>query len=163
MEIYVLVCINIFPPFYCLCITSMSHHPPTMNFTWITPKPFKNKNLPSFVFGANDLASFFVFINLHRKSKLFCLPSMKSLKRYHGMTAISSLLYNPCPLVTWSSHRILDFWTGPRGGSYTIAFKACNKSLSLEGMKGVSSIISRIPPSWKITSYFGPPITKFEP
>ncbi len=44
-----------------------------------------------------------------------------------------------------------------------IAFKAYSKSLSLEGMKGVSSIISRIPPSSKTTLYFGSPITKFEP
>jgi hypothetical protein len=44
-----------------------------------------------------------------------------------------------------------------------VAFKASNKSLSLEGMKGISSIISRIPPSSKTPLYFGPAITKFEP
>jgi hypothetical protein len=43
MEIYVLVCMNIFSSFYCPCTTSMPHHFPTMNFTWITPKPFKIK------------------------------------------------------------------------------------------------------------------------
>jgi hypothetical protein len=32
MKMYVFVCINIFSPFYCLCITSLSHHFPTMNF-----------------------------------------------------------------------------------------------------------------------------------
>ncbi len=31
MEIYVLDCTIIFSPFYCLCITSMPHHSPTMN------------------------------------------------------------------------------------------------------------------------------------
>jgi hypothetical protein len=43
MEICILVCINIFSPLYCLCITNMPHHSLTMNFTWITPKPFKTK------------------------------------------------------------------------------------------------------------------------
>jgi hypothetical protein len=33
MEIYILGCINIFSSFYCLCITNMPHHSPTMNFT----------------------------------------------------------------------------------------------------------------------------------
>jgi hypothetical protein len=33
MEIYVLVCTNIFSPFYFLCVTIMSHHSPTMDFT----------------------------------------------------------------------------------------------------------------------------------
>jgi hypothetical protein len=33
MEIYVLVCTNIFSPFYFLCITIMPHHSPTMDFT----------------------------------------------------------------------------------------------------------------------------------
>jgi hypothetical protein len=32
MEIYVPICINIFSSFYCLCITSMPHHVPTMDF-----------------------------------------------------------------------------------------------------------------------------------
>ncbi len=44
-----------------------------------------------------------------------------------------------------------------------VAYKACNKSFSPEGMKGVSSIISRISPSSKTTLYFEPAITKFEP
>jgi hypothetical protein len=41
MEIYVLGCINIFSPFYCLCINSMPHHSRTMNYTSTTLKPFK--------------------------------------------------------------------------------------------------------------------------
>jgi hypothetical protein len=52
------------------------------------------------VFGANDLAWSFVLVNSHGKLKLFCSPSMKSLKQSHGMIAILALLYNPCPLVT---------------------------------------------------------------
>ncbi len=32
MKIYVFNCMNIFPPFYCLCKTNMPHHFPTMNF-----------------------------------------------------------------------------------------------------------------------------------
>jgi hypothetical protein len=48
MQIYVFIFINIFSPFYCLCIISMLHHSPTMNFTWTTPKPFKTKNSTPF-------------------------------------------------------------------------------------------------------------------
>ncbi len=44
MEIYVLGYINIFSLFYCLYTTSVSHHSPTMNFSWTTPKPFKTKS-----------------------------------------------------------------------------------------------------------------------
>jgi hypothetical protein len=33
MKIYVLVCINIFSSFYCLCIISITHHFLTMDFT----------------------------------------------------------------------------------------------------------------------------------
>jgi hypothetical protein len=43
MKIYVLGCTNIFSPFYCLCITSMSHYSSTINFTLTTQKPFKTK------------------------------------------------------------------------------------------------------------------------
>jgi hypothetical protein len=44
MKIYVFGCTIIFSSFYCLCITSMSHHFPTMNHTQTTPKPFKTKS-----------------------------------------------------------------------------------------------------------------------
>jgi hypothetical protein len=33
MEIYVFGCINIFSLFYYLCLTNMTHHYPTMNYT----------------------------------------------------------------------------------------------------------------------------------
>jgi hypothetical protein len=33
VELYVSVCINILSPFYFLCITSMPHHFPNMDFT----------------------------------------------------------------------------------------------------------------------------------
>jgi len=48
MEIYVLVCINLFSLFYYLCITSMPHHFNTMDFAETTPKPFKIKILIHF-------------------------------------------------------------------------------------------------------------------
>ncbi len=38
MKFYVFDCINIFPPFYCLCITNMSHQSPIM----ITHKQHQN-------------------------------------------------------------------------------------------------------------------------
>jgi hypothetical protein len=43
MEIYVIVCIIIISHFYCLCITNMSHHSSTMNFTYIILKLFETK------------------------------------------------------------------------------------------------------------------------
>jgi len=45
MEIYVLVCTNIFLSFYLICITIMSHHFSTMDFThlYIMLKRFKIK------------------------------------------------------------------------------------------------------------------------
>ncbi len=49
IEIYLLVCTNIFSPFYFLCITNMPHHSPTMDFTHINyAKIIQNKNLNSF-------------------------------------------------------------------------------------------------------------------
>jgi len=48
MEIYVLVYINLFSPFYNLCITSMPHHFSTIDFAETTPKPFKTKILIHF-------------------------------------------------------------------------------------------------------------------
>jgi hypothetical protein len=43
MELYVLGYINIFSPLYYLCINSMPHHSPTMNYTKTISKPFKTK------------------------------------------------------------------------------------------------------------------------
>jgi hypothetical protein len=43
MQIYVFCYMNIFSPFYYLCIISMRHHSSTMNFTWNTSKAFKTK------------------------------------------------------------------------------------------------------------------------
>jgi hypothetical protein len=39
MKIYVIACISIFSPFYCLCITSMSH---TIFLPWISHKLHQN-------------------------------------------------------------------------------------------------------------------------
>jgi hypothetical protein len=44
MEIYVFGCTTIFSSFYCLCITNMPHPSSAMNWTQITPKPFKIKS-----------------------------------------------------------------------------------------------------------------------
>ncbi len=106
----------------------------------------------------------FVLINLQGKLGIFCFPFMKSSRWSHGMTVISTLLYSPWPLVTWGSHIISNIWKGPRGGGYCIvAFNVCSKFAYLEGMKGVSSKVSWIPPSSKTTLYSGLAITKFEP
>jgi len=44
MKICVIVCINIFSPLYCICLISMPHHSPIMDFTYIfLMKPFKTK------------------------------------------------------------------------------------------------------------------------
>jgi hypothetical protein len=55
MKIYVLVFINVFSPFYCLCIINMTHHFPTMDFT-----TFQNKNLNFF---HNFIPRSFTFIS----------------------------------------------------------------------------------------------------
>lgn len=115
------------------------------------------------MFGVNKLTWSFVYVNLQRKLGLLCALSTKSSRQSHGMTTIFALLYSPWPFVTWGSYIILDLWKGPRGGYCIVAFNACNKSASMEGMKGVSQKISRMPPSSKTTLHSRFAITKFEP
>jgi hypothetical protein len=71
MEIYVLGCMTIFSPFYCLCTISMPHHFPTMNFPWTAPKLFKTKF---------PLLSQFYSIKLHIHTTFF-YPKWRCFQR----------------------------------------------------------------------------------